>query len=401
MFKVTGRVYLQETGTGLPGLHVKAVDKDFLFDDVLGTTTTDADGRFEITYEREDFRELFEKTPDLYVVVRDPRSRRILFSSEDGVRSDAGASETVDIPLSQAVIGGSGGPDDPDGPRQGTAKVRLNAVAALPDEVKLFFTEHRSDNRRQHKFVVRGEKEIAVELPAGEYTMQILAKGYETVSGLAQIERDRPFAFEATLTPRQRKSPSTFEERLKRYGIDARQATLAELDVPARTTVSLDYRHDRENASFRMLQADSIDRLKEWIGSDDRRFGHESPVYGPLPEPWRLAKLAEPGRGAQSYAPDEVQAVTALAREYVQGNSRSVQSYRETLDNMIRLTSRDVFKHVPLYFFRVVTIGAGATLEIGSGSAVFTCDELRIHKTGTLKPVGSVKIEIGTWTEFQ
>ncbi|HET9226110.1 MAG TPA: hypothetical protein VFR31_05555, partial [Thermoanaerobaculia bacterium] len=83
MLKVNGRVYVKETGAGLPGLHVKAVDKDLFFDDVVGTAVTGTDGRYEITYERKDFSELFERAPDLYLVVRDAQNRRILHTSED------------------------------------------------------------------------------------------------------------------------------------------------------------------------------------------------------------------------------------------------------------------------------------------------------------------------------
>jgi hypothetical protein len=98
---------------------------------------------------------------------------------------------------------------------------------------------------------------------------------------------------------------------------------------------------------------------------------------------------------------EHVKAIVAIANEYVHGNSRSVQRYESVLNDAIKLTTRNLAaKLFPLFFYRVVTIGAGATLEVGNGSAIFTCDELRIHKTGKLKPVNSVTIEIGTYTEF-
>ena len=74
--------------------------------------------------------------------------------------------------------------------------------------------------------------------------------------------------------------------------------------------------------------------------------------------------------------------------------------YTDVLDKLI-VASQFVKKvRISIFFFNIVTIGPGATLEVGNGSAVFTCDELHVHKTGTLKPVGSVKIEIGTYKEF-
>src|SRR3954469_16365136 len=119
MLKVTGRVSIQESGEGIPGLHVKAVDKDLIFDDVLGTAVTDANGDYEITYERRDFAELFEKAPDLYIIVRDPSNKRILSSSEDQVRCNVGAHAQVNISIPQVVLTTEmHGPRPPYGPHK-------------------------------------------------------------------------------------------------------------------------------------------------------------------------------------------------------------------------------------------------------------------------------------------
>jgi len=168
--------------------------------------------------------------------------------------------------------------------------------------------------------------------------------------------------------------------------------------VPAQTTRALDHETDERKLGFAMLDADSIATVKQWIGSDDARFGHDRPVYGPLPDKKSLARLRDPHVDLAKLDPDEVKAVVAIAREYVEGNSKPVSQYAAILDQAIKATARS---KIPLYFYRVVTIGAGATLEVGNGSAIFSCDELRIHKTGKLRPVANVKIEIGTYTEFQ
>jgi len=45
--RVYGRITDGATGRGLPGLTVQAMDKDMMFDDLLGTATTDRRGHFE------------------------------------------------------------------------------------------------------------------------------------------------------------------------------------------------------------------------------------------------------------------------------------------------------------------------------------------------------------------
>jgi hypothetical protein len=396
MLKITGRVSVQETGEGLSGLHVKGVDKDLLFDDVLGTAVTDSDGRFEITYEKKDFAELFETAPDLYVVVRDAQNQRTLYSSEDSVRCNASAEEIVNIAIPRSVFDeASGLARPPYGPKRGTVKIRFDAVS--PPEVKLLFTEHRSENRKQHVVTGKG-KEVSVELPSGEYTMQILVRGFETIRGLATVDPKKPFAVDAVLKPR-KKQTRTFEERLTKYGIDASKTEIGELNVPAETTRALNHETDPDKRGFKMLHADTIADVKGWLGSDDAKFGHDRPVFGPLPEAKQLSRLRDAGVDLRQLDPDEVKAVTAIAREYVEGNSKAVALYEPVLNQALK-ASLDASR-IPLYYYRIVTIAAGATLEIGNGSAIFACDELRIHKTGKLKPVKSVSIEIGTYTEFQ
>lgn len=104
--KITGRVREKESGLGLPGLVVKALDRDLLYDDLLGDTITDDEGKFEIIYEEDDFRDLFEKAPDLYIVVRTSDRSRVLYTSEESVRCEAGAEEHFEIVIPKATLGG-------------------------------------------------------------------------------------------------------------------------------------------------------------------------------------------------------------------------------------------------------------------------------------------------------
>ncbi len=50
--RIVGTIVEEESGKPLAGLQVRAFDKDFLFDDKLGTAVTDAAGSFTITTRR-------------------------------------------------------------------------------------------------------------------------------------------------------------------------------------------------------------------------------------------------------------------------------------------------------------------------------------------------------------
>lgn len=69
--RIYGTATSMETGVGLAGLRVLAMDADVLFDDLLGQAITDEEGRYEIGYDVRDFRDLIERAPDIYLIVVD------------------------------------------------------------------------------------------------------------------------------------------------------------------------------------------------------------------------------------------------------------------------------------------------------------------------------------------
>jgi len=103
-FRISGRVTEAESGLGVPGLTVRAFDKDMLFDDLLGSVITGSDGSFEIRYLRSDFGGLFETKPDIYLSVYAP-PLRWLTDTKESVRWNAGADERFSIVLDRAVLG--------------------------------------------------------------------------------------------------------------------------------------------------------------------------------------------------------------------------------------------------------------------------------------------------------
>ncbi|MFN6569231.1 hypothetical protein [Dendronalium sp. ChiSLP03b] len=106
-FKVTGRIYVAESGLGIPNLLVEAFDKDIVKTDKLGQVKTNSTGTFEINYTEADFKGKFEKfegNPDLFLVIKTPDSSKVLYSTEKNIRPDASTHEHFDVPISQADI---------------------------------------------------------------------------------------------------------------------------------------------------------------------------------------------------------------------------------------------------------------------------------------------------------
>ena len=103
MFIVRGLITARDSGTGLAGLTVSACDRDLLFDDLLGETQTDEAGAFEIAYTAERFQGLFDRQPDIYLIVKAPDGT-VLHSTAANVRFEAGRDEFFEIELPPEAI---------------------------------------------------------------------------------------------------------------------------------------------------------------------------------------------------------------------------------------------------------------------------------------------------------
>jgi Rps23 Pro-64 3,4-dihydroxylase Tpa1-like proline 4-hydroxylase len=83
-YRIQGRVVDGQTDQGLGGIRVEAWDKDLLFDDLVGSAISDAEGRFEITFSEAYFNECFlDRRPDLFFKLF--QGERLLHSTEDSV----------------------------------------------------------------------------------------------------------------------------------------------------------------------------------------------------------------------------------------------------------------------------------------------------------------------------
>lgn len=98
-FKIHGEVVTKETGKGIPGLVVEALDKDLFIDDRLGLAVTDDKGKFEILYGREDFQEcFFDRKPDIYLRIKD-KAGKVIHTTEEKVRYEADSTEAFRIAI--------------------------------------------------------------------------------------------------------------------------------------------------------------------------------------------------------------------------------------------------------------------------------------------------------------
>ncbi|MBE9571494.1 MAG: hypothetical protein IMF11_12770 [Proteobacteria bacterium] len=92
---VKGRV-TDEGGNGIGGVTVRLYDKEHIFDEKLGAFLADNDGNFMARYETENFRDLIEAKPDIYLKVIN-KEGETLYSSRKKVRCEAGRIETFKI----------------------------------------------------------------------------------------------------------------------------------------------------------------------------------------------------------------------------------------------------------------------------------------------------------------
>jgi len=69
-----------------------------VFDDRLGTITTDPNGDYRLVYRTRDFRDLIEQNPDLYLTITD-RSGTVCYTTKGAIKYNAGRTETINVTL--------------------------------------------------------------------------------------------------------------------------------------------------------------------------------------------------------------------------------------------------------------------------------------------------------------
>ncbi|BAZ33812.1 hypothetical protein NIES4074_63260 (plasmid) [Cylindrospermum sp. NIES-4074] len=93
-FIIIGRIINQSSRTDISQLRVEAWDKDLIFNDMVGSATTDQQGRFQITFTEAHFRECFlDRRPDVFFKVFN-QENQLLTSTEDQVLWNVAAGDT-------------------------------------------------------------------------------------------------------------------------------------------------------------------------------------------------------------------------------------------------------------------------------------------------------------------
>ncbi len=103
-FRVHGSVVEDESGRPLAAMLVRVYDKDLALDDFLGEARTDDAGRFEVIFTEDRFKDLIESHPDLYLQIVDPRGIRLLHTTEDHVRFNAGHDEFFEVRIARERV---------------------------------------------------------------------------------------------------------------------------------------------------------------------------------------------------------------------------------------------------------------------------------------------------------
>ncbi len=133
-YQINGRVIDVKSRRGLKGLRVEAWDKDQIFDDLVGSTETDADGRFHIGFDRSYFSELFfDREPDLFFKVFS--GGELIKSTQDSVLWNVKAGATsVEIAVPWAGVR----PEDGNGqPVSGGDDYVVTGTVASPDSASV------------------------------------------------------------------------------------------------------------------------------------------------------------------------------------------------------------------------------------------------------------------------
>ena len=171
-YQINGRVIESKSGRGIPGLRVEAWDKDLLFDDLVGSAVTGADGHFVIEFTGAYYREIFfDREPDLFFKVF--YGGQLIKSTEDSVLWNVRAGSvsieiavpwTTSRPNRDEVYTVSGAVVSRDRPGVGGLRVAI-LDKSIPQDTTLVETVTDNNGRYETSFAATAVDALGKERP--------------------------------------------------------------------------------------------------------------------------------------------------------------------------------------------------------------------------------------------
>ena len=295
------------------------------------------------------------------------------------------------------------------GPKYGAVVFQIHRNTSDSGKpVSVLLSEHKPVGKKQYTYSFDQATE-EIRIPGGVYTLQAILAGYEVYRSLVTVQPDTKTEVIIDFKKAKPYQPGGFESLLQPYGIKATDIKHKTLHVKRDQKVVLNSAH-LDLVTTKTLQASSINDIKKWLGKDDKYFPGDVPAFGEIPgladfQPAQIEK-AEKGSLLTQYLQSPatsrqigsgpVAIFGAIANEYIYGNSKSVRQYEPLLSKMV-----SVYKF-PLnaVFADTIIVEPGATLELGTGCNILTCNVLKVSRTGTVRVTAQAKIQATTYETF-
>lgn len=246
-----------------------------------------------------------------------------------------------------------------------------------------FISEHRPLYARKYQVELTSERPATLELPAGAYSIVVRAPNFEPHRAFLELVPDQTIAVRASIDEPGAPMPQ-FDERVRALNASITDR-MGDLVVEEGTTVVLDGSQEAQGAQLHNVKIRTVDAMKSLLGISDDRWPGEYPRFGRMVEP-------EPSTAIrQSFDGNLNMDLRFAMREYVYGNSRSVQGWRDALNRYI---AADAGMIVPIYLALTVDVGPHAVLLLNG--ACLNCMRLRVHYTGKVRIVGNTPSTIDT-----
>jgi hypothetical protein len=246
----------------------------------------------------------------------------------------------------------------------GTVFIQHAAVPAL-----VLLTERRPQEAQQYQFSLPADGQVTRRLPAGVYAISVTAKGQKPYRDTIEITDGQVTTVEPRLEPRETNEP-TFEQKLAELGIQGPQPPIM---LQPGEQVVLDAQAARFRDNLHQINLNTPDDFKRVLGHPDTLWPGEVSRFG--------AEIPE----APEAGPDLTQSYgfRAALREWVYGNSKSVQRWGDVL---VTGVSELGLPSINLFASIIVEVGPNAVLTIGNHGMI--CGTLRVHVTGAVKTIG-------------